>query len=40
MEKKTENGAISTPVWVAPTLEVIAVSLECTAYANASEPQE
>ena len=36
-----ENSHLSeTPVWVKPTLEVISVSLECTAYAGAREDED
>jgi hypothetical protein len=42
-ENKRKNSMeqkIASPVWVKPTLEVIGVSLECTAYAGASELEE
>jgi hypothetical protein len=40
-EQLIENHVSSTaPVWVKPTLEVIGVSLECTAYAGTRDVEE
>ncbi|WP_277988900.1 hypothetical protein [Ktedonosporobacter rubrisoli] len=40
MMKRNPESTVPTRRWIAPTIEVIQVSLECTAYAGAQDLEE